>query len=442
METPLVAYTPKLLPGATITKAIKLMEISPRETFYVQFQPLLPTPEYLPSRYAQQQYLWQQQSQSTPYLPLQQAPTFPEDSGIQSPKLRGSLSRVFGSMWRTSSSSSSRRKRLVHRTPTPATAASKKVAKAYKEIPEIAAFWKIANETAQKLKEVMEQTSSEAQKALTDMVNFQIQYHQQRKDDQETTVHNLEALKDELLGQMQQQYNDFDDRLDQQWAALDIKVHKGSLATKEGPRNRIRQPNQPPRRRIQQSGDHTWDPRETGPGKAAGSSQTLRKHSSASDPSYWTSSGSSGGRPPFGGRRPPPPRDPSPPRQDPKVPLRVNIPTFKRMMGQNSTCLPNQPGQKLKSSFGQIDGLNRLAKVPDQAFIAIVIPNLKVQVQNLMAEHSQVMMNWKEFKLLAIFDRRNPRTTTAYRRRSNKTEELRKNVGNVDRRVMKRRTVG
>ncbi|KAF8436422.1 hypothetical protein BDZ91DRAFT_804461 [Kalaharituber pfeilii] len=58
------------------------------------------------------------------------------------------------------------------------------------------------------------------------MVNFQIQYHQQRKNDQEITVYNLEALKNKLLSHMQQQYNDFNNHLDQQWAALDIKFMK------------------------------------------------------------------------------------------------------------------------------------------------------------------------------------------------------------------------
>ncbi|KAF8439204.1 hypothetical protein BDZ91DRAFT_821191 [Kalaharituber pfeilii] len=223
METAPVTYAPGLLPGATIPKAIKPAEVPLQGTPHVQFQPLLPAPGYSPSQYAQQQYLWQQQSQSSPYLPLQQAPTFPEITGIQSPKPRGSLSRVLGSMLGSSSSSSSRGKKAVHRTPTPAPESAKKVAQAYKETPEMAAFRKTANETAQKLKEATEQTSDEARKALTDIANLTTTYHQQREADQATTTHNLEALKDELLGHMQQQYNDFDDRLKQQWAALDAK---------------------------------------------------------------------------------------------------------------------------------------------------------------------------------------------------------------------------
>ncbi|KAF8437458.1 hypothetical protein BDZ91DRAFT_804406 [Kalaharituber pfeilii] len=159
MKTAPVTYTSGLLPGATMSKAIKPAEV-----------PLQGMPH--------QPYLWQQPSQSSLYLPLQQAPTFPEITGIQSPKPRGSLSQVLGSMLGSSSSSSSRGKKTVHRTPILAPELAKKVAQAYKETLKMAAFWKTANKTAQKLKEATEHTSDKARKALTDIVNLTTTYHQ------------------------------------------------------------------------------------------------------------------------------------------------------------------------------------------------------------------------------------------------------------------------
>ncbi|KAF8441236.1 hypothetical protein BDZ91DRAFT_804102 [Kalaharituber pfeilii] len=95
----------------------------------------------------------------------------------------------------------------------PAPQLFKKMAQAYRETLEMVAFWKITNKTTQKLKEAIEYTFNEARKALPDIVNLTTTYYQQRETDQATTTHNLEALKDELLSHIQQQYNDFEGHL-------------------------------------------------------------------------------------------------------------------------------------------------------------------------------------------------------------------------------------
>ncbi|KAF8437382.1 hypothetical protein BDZ91DRAFT_804423 [Kalaharituber pfeilii] len=166
METAPVIYAPGLLSGATIPKAIKPAEVPLQGTLHVQFQPLLPTPKYPPSQFAQQQYLWQH-----PYLLGDCGSVITETKRIALAGVRIHVGIFIFILLKEQEA----------------------------ETLEMAAFQQTANETAQKLKAITEQTSGEAQKALTDMANFQIQYHQQRKDDQETTVHNLEVLKDELL---------------------------------------------------------------------------------------------------------------------------------------------------------------------------------------------------------------------------------------------------
>ncbi|KAF8465771.1 hypothetical protein BDZ91DRAFT_794801 [Kalaharituber pfeilii] len=183
------------------------------------------------------------------------------------------------------SSSSSKGKAAAPRALTPAPEPVKKVAAAYKETQRMAEFRKTANKTVQKLKEATEQTSGEAQKALTDMANFTIQ---------------LKATADELKREFINQINPLIDNYNKVVMTLQALV---DLAQSKKPSIAKHSGNTPP---------------HLAPLAPPGSDLPP-------PPSPCSSGG--GGSPPLGGYRPPP-RDPSPPRREPTVPLRVNILTF------------------------------------------------------------------------------------------------------------------